>query len=320
MDVPLAEWIGILDSEYARSYVPAGGSTVKFAIANSPAVAEDVRQELAALARRYDLACFGLDGGSTRIHMIDQVFHAVARQIDWDALAGNLMRRLLSADGYVMPPEIERCTYPEIAVLNGTSETELRRRVRVLLHEHVEQDYALVHEFRNAMLRLCQARLEASRVELTEIDNIHAWLRGELRLVSVLRPAGIYQRIGRNLARDMFLSLAHWLRMTGQSGCILILDISRYALERRFGDPDGLFYHSSTAVIDAYEVLRQFIDGTDELEGCLIVVLAPTAFLTDEKRGLAKYLPLKFRIWDDVRDRTRPNPLASLVRVAAAGV
>jgi hypothetical protein len=236
--------------------------------------------------------------------------------VDWENLAGALMRRLLAADGYLLPSEAARCTYPEIAAMNGTSDVDLRRRVRVLLHEHVENDYAMVHEFRAAMLRLCQAYLEVVKAEVTEIESIQAWLRGELKSVSVLKPAGIFQKVGRNLARDMFLSLAHWLKLVGPRGTVLALDISRYSLERRFSHPDGLLFHSTTAVVDVYEVLRQFIDATDELESCLIVVIAPPAFLTDEKRGLAKYNALKLRLWDDVRDRARANPLSAMVRIA----
>jgi hypothetical protein len=242
----------------------------------------------------------------------------VARQVDWDALAGYLMRRLLAADGYVLSPEAEPCSYLEVAALNGSSETEVRRRVRALLRDHLEHDYAMVHEFRIAMLRLCQGWLEPNKAEIAEIASIHAWLRGELRLLSALKPAGIFQKVGRNLARDMFLSLAHWLRLTGKQGSIFVLDISRYTVEKRQAEPDGLLFHSTTAAVDAYEVLREFIDATDELEGCFIAAIAPTAFLTDGKRGLVKYTALRLRIWDEVRDRNRANPLSALVRLSGA--
>ena len=316
MDLPLVDWMAAIEQEYVETFIPAGGAAVKFTVLTPPLEASDIRQGLKALADRHGLAYFGLDGAETRLHMIDQLFHAIARQVDWENLAGALMRRLLAADGYLLPSEAARCTYPEIAAMNGTSDVDLRRRVRVLLHEHVENDYAMVHEFRAAMLRLCQAYLEVVKAEVTEIESIQAWLRGELKSVSVLKPAGIFQKVGRNLARDMFLSLAHWLKLVRPRGTVLALDISRYSLERRFSHPDGLLFHSTTAVVDVYEVLRQFIDATDELESCLIVVIAPPAFLTDEKRGLAKYNALKLRLWDDVRDRARANPLSAMVRIA----
>ncbi len=319
MYVPLADWLAVIEDDYLETFIPAGGAAVKFAITAPFVPADKIRRGLEELGSRHDLACFALDGSRTRIHMIDQLFHAVAATVDWDGLAGDLVRRLLAADGFVLPEPPEPGRYARIAELSGTSEQEVRRRTRVLLHEHVEQDFAMVREFRIAMLRLCQAALEPNAAEMVEVVAIHDWLRGELRQVSLLKPAGIFQKLGRHLARDMFLSLAHWLRLAGRRGSLLILDITRYSLERRSAEADGLLFYSTTAVIDVYEVLRQFIDAVDELEGCLVAVIAPTAFLTDEKRGLARYMALRLRIWDEVRDRKLANPLSSLVRLAEAG-
>ena len=115
----------------------------------------------------------------------------------------------------------------------------------------------------------------------------------------------------------MFFSLAHWLRLVDKQGLVLALDVTRYTAARRPLEPDGSLYHSTAATLDAYEVLRQFVDATDELEGCFIVVLAPTELLLDEKRGLGRYPALQLRVWDEVRDRQRANPLSSLVRLRA---
>ena len=71
--------------------------------------------------------------------------------------------------------------------------------------------------------------------------------------------------------------------------------------------------------MDAFEVLRQFIDATDEMEHMMVLVVAPEELLdTESKRGFAAYRALRNRIWDDVRDRERPNPCAPMVRVGAA--
>jgi hypothetical protein len=37
--------------------------------------------------------------------------------------------------------------------------------------------------------------------------------------------------------------------------------------------------------------------------------------VTDENRGLPSYAPLQLRVADEVRDRRRANPYASLVRL-----
>src|SRR6266480_2213741 len=70
-----------------------------------------------------------------------------------------------------------------------------------------------------------------------------------------------------------------------------------------------------TAVHDAYEVLRQFIDATDELRGVLLLGMVPPELMTDESRGLPAYTALQLRVADEVRDRRRANPFAALVRL-----
>lgn len=315
MYVALDEWLHRMEEEYLSSFVPAGGAVVKCVVPIAPITPEMVQHGLAALAARHGLIALRADAASTRVHFIDHLFHHVAAQIDWDGTIAALLRRLLSADGFILAPETGVADYAAIAASSGTSESEVRYRVRTLLTQQVLHDYAMVPEFRLAMLRLCQAYLEPNREELAEVAAIHQWLRGELRLISALKPAGIFQKVGRHLARDMFLSLAHWVRLAGLQGILLTLDIARYTVDRRQGVSDGGVVYSISAVLDVYEVLREFIDATDDLEGCFIGVLAAPAFLTDGQRGLARYAALKMRIWDEVRDRHRANPLSSLVRL-----
>jgi hypothetical protein len=93
------------------------------------------------------------------------------------------------------------------------------------------------------------------------------------------------------------------------------LDVRRLGVQRNPGD-DCLFY-SKAALLDAYEVLRQFIDGIDRLDGVLIAVFPAASFLDlDSPRGMGIYSALKTRVYDDVKDRRYPNPTGALVRLA----
>ena len=315
MELLLEEWLARMEQDYLRDYLPAGGSTLKTLVVSDPATLAATGAALDGLAIRHDLHRCAIDAADTRIHMVESLVHAVARDMDWDGLAYAYLTRLLEADGFALSPDRDRFNVADIAEANSTDEREVRARVRALLHNHLSVDYALSQEFRIAMLRLCQVQLGAGRAEHEEAESIVAWLRGELRLLSALKQARIFQRVGRNNARDIFLSIAHWLRLAGRGGLLLSLDVSRYLQARRGLDDQGGLFYSLNATLDMYEVLRQFIDATGDMESCLVAVLAPPPFLTDDKRGLARYDALKLRIWDDVHDRYRANPLAGLVRL-----
>jgi hypothetical protein len=296
--------------------VAAGGAAVKFGVTLPPVAWLELRNALQARASANGYAFVFLDAASTKLHLIDRLFHAVARQVDWDTLAYDFVRSLLEANGFQVPDDRAAFNYEQLAALNNYTAAELKRDVRNLLLARVYKDYAMTQEFRIAMLRLCQAQLDPTEAELAV--KIRAWLHGELRLISALKPALIFQKVARHNARDLFFSLCHWLRLGHVNGLVLVLDIARYVATRRPSEPDGTLYHTTAATMDAYEVLRQFIDATDELEGCLIVVIAPPALLDDEKRGLSRYTALQMRVWDEVRDSQRANPLAALVRLREA--
>ena len=97
---------------------------------------------------------------------------------------------------------------------------------------------------------------------------------------------------------------------------MLHLDLTRLAEARRppLAERTGIYY-SKAAVLDAYELLRQLIDATDDLEGTLVVALVPPQLVTDENRGLPSYAALQLRVADEVRDARRANPFSSLVRL-----
>jgi hypothetical protein len=171
-------------------------------------------------------------------------------------------------------------------------------------------------EMGRAMLRLAQVQLGAGDVDTAEHEAVLGWLRGELRSISALRSALIYTRIGRHNARALLISTAALLLAAGHGGLALHFDYGRLAVARRPPvEARTGFYYSKAAVLDAYEVLRQFIDATDELRGVLIVAVMPPELMTDESRGLPAYSALQLRVADEVRDRRRANPFAALIRL-----
>lgn len=311
------EWLAVVRSEYLRDFVAAGGAAVKFAI---PVNEAGRRQVLGGLREAAEQAGFQfalVDAAATKIHLVDKLFNEVARQVDWDGMARSFVARLVSERELRLPAAGGPVDVPTIAVLNDYPESLLRAELRRSVENRLFHDDGMSREFRLAMIQLCLAQLDPGEDPALR-DAIREWLRGELRLVSGVKRALIFQKVARHNARNMLFSLAHWLQLTGRAGLVLCLDISRYATAVRVADRDASLYYSQPAALDAYEVLRQFVDATDELRFCFMGVLADAAFLQDDHRGLRSYQALYLRLWDDVHDRYRQNPLSSLVRIAAS--
>ena len=311
------EWLDTIRREYLHNFIERGGAAVKFCVPMEDIEHNRLLPLLRKISEEENYIFTSVDAVSTKIHLIDKLFHEVARQIDWDELSYTFVKKLFTQNGYELPIQRDDFNIQYIAGLNQREEMFLRRELRSWLEKEIFSDFEMSQEFRIAMIRLCLNQLDTAGPSDFLSNAVKEWLQGELRLISTLKEALIFQKITRHNARHMLFSLAHWLRINGKSGLVLALDITRYLISTKSKNPDEGFFYSLPAVLDVYEVLRQFIDGTDEMEGLLVIILAPKGFLQDDKRGLSRYDALKLRIWDEVRDSQRQNPLASMVRLSS---
>lgn len=315
--IPAEAFVSFLDGEYLRGYVDGGGAAVKFVVPDDERCAQIFFDAFAVAAGAAGYTSVKIDAAETRVHLLEQVFFEVARHVEWDQLAAVATRKAASAAGYP-PPSGGELTLERLASHHRVDPRELKRDLDRQLQRQVQQDYAMVAEFRTAMLRLCQAQLRSGQVVDAEHAAVLDWLRGDLRQMSVLKSALIFRKIGRHNARHLLFSLAHWLAVNDRAGLAVVLDARRLGFARRPAPEERHgHYYTKAALLDAYEVLRQLVDNTDEMANCIVAVVASPAFLSDSSRGLDAYQALKLRIFDEVRDANRDNPLSSLIRLGA---
>jgi hypothetical protein len=309
------DYLRFVRREYLSGFIRHGGAAVKFVVPQTDAVATAASEALRRAAEEEGFAYARVDAAVDRIHMIDRVFHVIARQIDWDRLARFIVDETLTELRFAPPAGEPRPTLEAIAHAHDFDPNELRKLFNQALQKRLFHDYQLAQEFRIAMIRLCQAQVDASAATQTTARAVTEWLTGDLQRITAVKPALIFQKIGRHNARHMLFSLARWLTTVGHAGLVLELDIRRCAEPRRADVPPGSVHYSKPATLDAYEMLRQLIDATDELSSCFTMVVSAPEFLTDPARGVDAYLALKLRIWEDVHDARRANPMSALIRL-----
>ncbi|WP_276940456.1 BREX system ATP-binding domain-containing protein [Ferrimicrobium acidiphilum] len=306
-----------LQTHYFRSYIPEGGAAVKFCI-GEPTSLGRIEASLGEMARQAGMVSVTIDAAKTKVQMIDQLFSAIARTLDWDQLARTTVNRVCHSLGYGVPAENQRISLAELAQHYGYDARELLRDVNRGFQSDIFKDYAMVQEFRIAMIRLCQFEFKTGQVTDAEADAIRAWLQGELSQISLLRNTRIFRRITRANARSMLFSLVQWLIKNGYSGLLLTLDLQQFFLPRFRDATDLSLRYTKAAIVDAYESLRQLIDNTDEFGHMATIVCLPPEFVSDRTRGLDLYQALKLRIYDEIRDETRDNPFGALIRLGEA--
>ena len=317
-NLTLQDWLHFIRNEYLDGFIDYGGSALKFAVPVKEDLVPLLRDQFARDARDLGYLVVEVDAGVTRVHMLQEIFFRIAEQIDWRRLA-RLMVLKLCED---LPYEIggvdtsgDSPILEAISAANDVPESQVALDLRRRLPAAVTQNRGMSRDFRLAMTQLCITEMGGTAQNHEAVPLIE-WLTGVNRRVSSVRHYLIYNGILRTNARYFLESLLYWIRFVGYSGTAIILDTSRVTLRRN--PRDGLRFYSRSAVMDHYELLRELIDGADRLDGLMLVVLASEDFLDDDIRakGFSIYQALRSRIADEVRSRTQPNPLATLVRLS----
>lgn len=310
--LPLAEWLSIVEREYLSAFVPAGGAAVKFAILEDHAI-DTAAAGLMQLGQAWDMLTVRIDAERTRMHLLQEVFFAIAGALPWGILLQRYLEDLFSAHAYPWPRPGEMMTLADLAASFEVAPNLLSRHLDQWLTADLWEDRRLAQDFRAAMLSLCLSWLEPDGADAAE--PVMQWLRGEKAAPALLRSADISVRISRINARPMLVSLCHFLRKAGADGLLIVLDVRQLS---RSATAEGTLRYSPAAVMDSYEVLREIIDDAEHLPGLFVAVLADPALATgDPRRTLAQYAALQMRVWPDVRPGDRQNPVAPLVWLAA---
>ncbi len=310
--ISIQEWLGFIDSEYLSTFVKDGGASVKFAVTPEERRSELYRS-LKARCEELDYVFVELDAVSSRVHMPQDIFFALAKQIDWRLLAQRMVRRLaekkgFSVDGVAITDSNDNI-YSSLARANGIEARFVLQEIRPDVVSQVYSNQKMARDFKVAMTHLCTS-LDGGESRQPLLD----WLTGVNTRISNVRPFSIRTSINRTTARHYIESALYWVRHAGHAGTALLLENSRVTLARR--PKDGSRYYTRAMTIDHYELLREFIDDVDRLAATLMVVVTNNDFIDEESaRGWRIYSALQTRIMDDVRDRNLVNPVAALVRL-----
>ena len=315
MNLSLHDWLRRIDSEYLSSFIPQGGASIKFAVTPEnlkPTLYETVENR----GKEQDYVVVKLDASDIRIHMPQDIFFEMAKQVDWRKLARRLLLRLAKEIGYRVDSIDSHQTdniYKAMGEVNDLELESVLQELRPQIENKVTKKYRMTKDFRVAMTHLC--RYENNRGNQSyEGQALIDWLTGEAKLGAV-RPFSIYTSINRKTARYFIESALYYFQYTGHAGTVILLDNSRVTLARN--PVDGLRYYTKSMTTDHYELLRQLIDRTEQLVSTLLVIVTDGAFLEQDarSRGFGIYPALMTRVMDDVRDKNLVNPIAPLVQL-----
>jgi hypothetical protein len=295
-------------SDYLDRYVSYGGSTVKIVLADE-AGRRKFADLLAERARQMGYIYASVNSAETRVHKLEDLYFAVSRRLDWLSLGRRFLETVLfprfdlPADGL---------SIEALARKNNQERWMVQRNVDQLMHSRLVRRKGLSGEFRRAIFSIVGSLLSPVSLVTNTTPHVLDWLTGRLNNISLVKPAMLYRRITKTNGRQMLTSLSRWLRDSGIPGLVLTIDISAVTASTR---SNITFNYTRAAALDCFEVIRQFIDSVDLVEGLALWFVADDAFANDQRRGISNYPALEMRLAEDIHDSVRPNPFAPMVRI-----
>jgi hypothetical protein len=308
------DWLHFIEQEYLSSFVAEGGSSIKFAVPQDDARRCDILEGLSQMALRSGYLVATIDDAETKVNKVEEIFFRTAQQIPWRTLSLRILQKLAADSGYSWMENPEEPLYRVLAAHNRVDPQLLLLDLKKAVGDKVFNRTGLSRDFRVAMTHLCFAELSGGQDGLTTTGILIDWLTGQNRAASAVKAFQIFRKINRNTARFFFQSMLHWVRFAGYAGTAITLDLRRTMVTKNVRD--GSIFYTKAAVLDTYEILRQFIDLGDQMEACFFTVVSDPGFLEDPSRGIGAYEALKFRVFDEIRDKGLVNPMAALARIA----
>ena len=297
--------------QYLDTYIPAGGSKIKF-ITGYPGSGKTHFASLISLkAEERSYLTVSFSAKNVWLHDFRNIYLEIIRQCDPEQLLTACAEQVVRRMGYdpsAIPPGGR---FVDLLAEQGENDAMNKKTIRDSLREMFTRNARLDNTFAQACSLLTGGILGHPVLENSHRQVLLNWLTGNEALkASQLRAAGLTPvKITKYNARHLLRSLCEVIRMAGKPGLIVIIDDLEVLLNRGSGEA---MRYTKTRRDDTYESIRELIDDIDSLRNVLFLLCFDRELMDQESIGMKSYQALWLRIQNEVMS-TRFNAFADIV-------
>ncbi|MDR1299690.1 MAG: ATP-binding protein [Oscillospiraceae bacterium] len=285
--------------QYLEPYISQGGSKIKF-ITGSPGSGKSHCLRL-FMSDAESLGCkaVALSAKSVWLNDFKEIYAAVLGAVDFKGCLENCARKVVSemgGDFGEIPDGASFADYlADKGMLDPVTRLELRAQINSMFFKNPRMD----KNFAVCAAMLTGGILGHPVLEQSSNELLWAWLRAEKGVrTPAIRKLGLAPyKISKHNARHMLRSLIEVVRLAGYPALVVGID-----------DLEILTGNSSLEEIrytkmrreDAYESIRELIDGIDTLSNVMFVFSFGKELLDDESCGFKSYQALWMRIQNEI--------------------
>jgi len=288
-----------LSEQYLKTYIPQGGSKIKFVTGRPGSGKTHIAQTLLAEAENQGFLTVSFSARTVWLHDFREIYLEILKHVDLDSLMEGCAQHVLRE---LIPNADERPEGMPIAdflISQRQLDVITRGELRDLIRKYFLNNPALDNNF-----GLCCAQLAGDILGLATCEEetksfLLKWIHGDRTLKNVmLRSMGMAAYgITKYNARHMLRSLCWLVSFSGRPGILVCVDHLETVLN--LSGLDEMKYTSARRT-NTYEIIRQLIDDIDSMKNILFVFAFNRVLMDHEKIGLPSYSALWMRIQNEI--------------------
>ncbi len=299
-----------LSEQYLDTYIPAGGSKIKFVTGLQGSGKTFLAESLLMEAQARNYLTVSVSARSLWLHDFKEIYLEIIRQSNLEEILRGCARQIIRDTGRdpdVIPEDKKLIDYLSE---QGDSIAFARSEIRGALNIQFTKNPLLDHTFALCCSLLVGDLLGYPPQDATSRTALLGWMRGEAVKAAQMKGIGISPvKITKQNARHLLRSLCEIIHYSGHPGLLVVIDDLEHLLSK---NPDDPIRYTKGKRDDAYESIRQLIDDIDTMRYVLFVMCMDRELMDNENAGLKTYQALWFRVQNEVVS-TRFNRFADII-------
>ncbi len=290
---------GFLTRQYLETYIPAGGSKIKFVTGLQGSGKTFFAETLLRDAETMGYRTVAISARKVWLHDFKEVYLEILRQCGLEGILRECADRVIRDMGYDPSGIPEGKTLMDVLSEKGEGDAFSRGEIRESLRRCFTRNPLLDNTFAVCCSLLTGDLLGYPVLENTYREMILAWMHGDPSVrASQMKAVGMSPvRVSKYNARNLLRSLCEIIHMSGRPGLLVMIDDLEQLICR---SAEGSVRYTRTRRDDAYESIRQLIDDIDSMRYVLFLYSMNREMTDDESVGIKSYQALWTRMQNEV--------------------
>jgi hypothetical protein len=303
------QWVDYIRERYLQNYIARGGSKVKLLVGENGTGKTHLLKLVLADAKELNYQTVYLSARSCRLNDLPSLYREIAEKCIGEQFIRSLCRQIaqrISKTDYdgsrVFSPYIYTY-YPSNKMAEDKIWQETGRFFR---------NTDLNSSFKAFGYVVANNRM--INPSPTNIEIACDWMKGlpaDDETSRRRRELYLYGKLNKDNSRDWLNSLILLCKLAGYSGLVIAIDDLEVIMEKS----NGKYIFTRNQALDVCELVRQLIDDTELLSGCMFLLSGRKSIIQDDSRSFRSYDALWARLQSGLADYEKFNPFTDLVDV-----